>query len=65
MQPHPELFQDGDPAPIANSPPRSPKLSHLLGMTRAEFFNTYFTGQKDLMVAWRARPSAQFLPGVN
>lgn len=62
-----ELFQDGDPAPIANSLATvTEKLSHLLGMTRAEFFNTYFTGQKDLMVMARmtAPERAQFLSRV-
>ncbi|HEX5004023.1 MAG TPA: SMC family ATPase [Gemmatimonadales bacterium] len=62
-----ELFQDGDPAPIANSLGTvTEKLSHLLGMTRAEFFNTYFTGQKDLMVMARmtAPERAQFLSRV-
>ncbi len=62
-----ELFQDGDPAPIANSLGTvTEKLSHLLGMTRAEFFNTYFTGQKDLMVMARmsAPERAQFLARV-
>lgn len=59
-----ELFQDGDPAPIANSLATvTEKLSHLLGMTRAEFFNTYFTGQKELavMAAMGASDRAQFL----
>ena len=62
-----ELFQDGDPAPIANSLGTvTEKLSHLLGMTRAEFFNTYFTGQKDLMVmaTMSAPERAQFLARV-
>ncbi|TFG44709.1 MAG: SMC family ATPase, partial [Gemmatimonadales bacterium] len=62
-----ELFQDGDPAPIANSLGTvTEKLSHLLGMTRTEFFNTYFTGQKDLMVmaTMSAPERAQFLARV-
>jgi exonuclease SbcC len=62
-----ELFQDGDPAPIANSLGAvTDKLSHLLGMTRAEFFNTYFTGQKELavMAAMTAPERAQFLSRV-
>ena len=62
-----ELFQDGDPAPIANSLATvTEKLSHLLGMTRAEFFTTYFTGQKDLMVMAKmsAPERAQFLARV-
>lgn len=62
-----ELFQDGDPAPIANSLGAvTEKLSRLLGMTRAEFFNTYFTGQKELavMAAMSAPERAQFLSRV-
>jgi exonuclease SbcC len=62
-----ELYQDGDPVPIANSLATvTEKLSRLLGMTRAEFFNTYFTGQKDLMVMARmtAPERAQFLSRV-
>jgi exonuclease SbcC len=62
-----ELYQDGDPVPIANSLATvTERLSHLLGMTRAEFFNTYFTGQKDLMVMARmtAPERAQFLSRV-
>lgn len=62
-----ELFQDGDSAPIANSLGAvTDKLSHLLGMTRAEFFNTYFTGQKELavMAAMTAPERAQFLSRV-
>ena len=62
-----ELFQDGDPAPIANSLGAvTEKLSRLLGMTRAEFFNTYFTGQKEIQVMARssAPERAQFLSRV-
>lgn len=62
-----ELFQDGDAAPIANSLGAvTEKLSRLLGMTRAEFFNTYFTGQKDLAVMAKATAPerAQFLARV-
>ncbi|MGH7532741.1 MAG: AAA family ATPase, partial [Gemmatimonadales bacterium] len=46
-----ELFQDGESAPIANSVLAvTERLEHLLGMVRSEFFNTYFTGQKELAV---------------
>lgn len=46
-----ELFQDGDPAPLANSGTAvTDRVTRLLGMSREEFFNTYFTQQKDLTV---------------
>jgi exonuclease SbcC len=46
-----ELYQDTDPAPIANSSAAvTERLGRILGMTRDEFFNTYFTGQKELAV---------------
>ena len=46
-----ELYQDADPAPIANSSAAvTERLGRILGMTRDEFFNTYFTGQKELAV---------------
>ena len=46
-----ELFQDGESAAIANSLQAvTERLEHLLGMVRSEFFNTYFTGQKELAV---------------
>ena len=62
-----ELFQDGEPAPIANSIQSvTDKVTRLLGMTREEFFNTYFTGQKELavMAAMSAPERAQFLSRV-
>ena len=62
-----ELFQDGEPAPIANSIQTvTEKITRLLGMTREEFFNTYFTGQKELavMAAMSAPERAQFLSRV-
>jgi len=62
-----ELYQDGDPAPIANSLASvSEKVTRLLGMTRDEFFNTYFTGQKQLAVMAAMKPieRAQFLSRV-
>ncbi|MEO6068774.1 MAG: SMC family ATPase [Gemmatimonadales bacterium] len=46
-----ELFQDGGTQPIANSLATvTERVTHLLGMIREEFFNTYFTGQKELAV---------------
>ncbi|MEO6057702.1 MAG: SMC family ATPase [Gemmatimonadales bacterium] len=62
-----ELYQDGDPAPIANSLGAvTDRVTRLLGMTRDEFFNTYFTGQKELavMAAMSAPERAQFLSRV-
>jgi len=62
-----ELFQDGDPSPIANSLQAvSDKVSRLLGMNQEEFFNTYFTGQKELAVMAAMKPveRAQFLSRV-
>jgi exonuclease SbcC len=62
-----ELYQDGDPAPIANSLGAvTERVTRLLGMTREEFFNTYFTGQKELavMAAMSAPERAQFLSRV-
>jgi exonuclease SbcC len=62
-----ELYQDADPAPIANSIGSvTDRVTRLLGMTRDEFFNTYFTGQKELavMAAMSAPERAQFLSRV-
>jgi DNA repair protein SbcC/Rad50 len=62
-----ELYQDGDPAPVAFSIGAvTERVTRLLGMTREEFFNTYFTGQKDLavMAAMSAPERAQFLSRV-
>jgi exonuclease SbcC len=62
-----ELYQDGDPAPIANSLASvTERVTRLLAMTRDEFFNTYFTGQKELavMAAMSAPERAQFLSRV-
>jgi DNA repair protein SbcC/Rad50 len=62
-----ELYQDGDPAPIAYSIGTvTERVTRLLGMTREEFFNTYFTGQKELavMAAMSAPERAQFLSRV-
>jgi DNA repair protein SbcC/Rad50 len=62
-----ELYQDGDPAPIAYSLGSvTERVTRILGMTREEFFNTYFTGQKELavMAAMSAPERAQFLSRV-
>jgi DNA repair protein SbcC/Rad50 len=62
-----ELYQDGDPAPIAYSIAAvTEKVTRLLAMSRDEFFNTYFTGQKELavMAAMSAPERAQFLSRV-
>jgi exonuclease SbcC len=46
-----ELYLDRAAAPIANSTTGVTEvLRRRLGMTRDEFFNTYFTGQKELSV---------------
>ncbi len=62
-----ELFLDGSDQPIANSLTAvTDLLQRRLGMTRGEFFNTYFTGQKELnvMAAMGASERAQFLSRV-
>ncbi|MGZ8415013.1 MAG: AAA family ATPase, partial [Gemmatirosa sp.] len=62
-----ELYLDGATTPIANSITAVGELlQRRLGMTRAEFFNTYFTGQKELNVMAAMGPSerAQFLSRV-
>ncbi|HPV77530.1 MAG TPA: SMC family ATPase [Gemmatimonadaceae bacterium] len=62
-----ELYLDGADQPIANSLTAvSELLQRRLGMSRAEFFNTYFTGQKELNVMAAMGPSerAQFLSRV-
>ena len=62
-----ELYLDGAAAPIANSITGVTELlTRRLGMTRDEFFNTYFTGQKELSVMAAMGPSerAQFLSRV-
>ncbi len=46
-----ELFQDRQPQPIADSQQEvSGRITRVLGLSREEFFNTYFTGQKELAV---------------
>jgi exonuclease SbcC len=62
-----EVYLDGASAPIANSITSvTDLLTHRLGMTREEFFNTYFTGQKELSVMAAMGPAerAQFLSHV-
>src|SRR3954468_20222322 len=59
-----ELYLDRAPAPIANSISGvSEVLRRRLGMTLDEFFNTYFTGQKELSVMAAMGPTerGQFL----
>ncbi len=46
-----QLFQDGSGDPVADSAQTVTNwIQRLLGMSRDEFFNTYFTGQKELAV---------------
>src|SRR3954462_11369265 len=62
-----ELYLDGSETPIANSLTGvTEMLRRRLGMSREEFFNTYFTGQKELDVMAAMAPSerAQFLSRV-
>ncbi len=62
-----ELFLDGGEQPIANSVSTvAEMLQRRIGMTRTEFFNTYFTGQKELAVmqSLTAGERAQFLSRV-
>ena len=62
-----ELYQDGDPSPVANSIGAvTDRVTRLLSMTRDDFFNTYFTGQKDLSAFARMTgpERAQFLSRV-
>jgi exonuclease SbcC len=62
-----EVYLDGGAAPVANSISAVNELvARRVGMTRAEFFNTYFTGQKELAVMAALGPTerAQFLSRV-
>jgi exonuclease SbcC len=62
-----ELYLDGADQPIANSTTGVTELlQRRLGMSRAEFFNTYFTGQKELNVMAAMKPveRAQFVSRV-
>ena len=62
-----ELYQDGDPSPVANSIGAvTDRITRLLSMTRDDFFHTYFTSQKDLAALARMSgpERAQFLSRV-
>jgi exonuclease SbcC len=62
-----ELYLDGAATPIANSTSAvTDILRRRLGMTQQEFFNTYFTGQKELgvMAAMGPAERSQFLSRV-
>ncbi|HEX7545231.1 MAG TPA: SMC family ATPase [Gemmatimonadaceae bacterium] len=62
-----ELYLDGGEQPIADSATTVGELlQRRLGMSRSEFFNTYFTGQKELavMAMLSATERAQFLSRV-
>lgn len=62
-----ELYLDGGEQPVAVSVTAvAEMLQRRIGMTRTEFFNTYFTGQKDLAImhALSAGERAQFLSRV-
>jgi DNA repair protein SbcC/Rad50 len=53
-----ELYLDGASQPIANSTSSvTQQVQHKLGMTLGEFFNTYFTGQKELNVMAGMKPA--------
>jgi exonuclease SbcC len=58
------LYLDGGARPIVTAlRDVSARLTRVLGMTREEFFHTYFTGQKELalMAAMRPTERGQFL----
>jgi exonuclease SbcC len=62
-----ELYLDDEESPIANTPSGvTERLQRLLGMSRDEFFRTYFTGQKELalMAALASSERARFLSKV-
>src|SRR5438477_397192 len=62
-----EVYLDGAASPIANTVSGvTDLLRRRLGMTQQEFFNTYFTGQKELSVMAKMGPAerAQFLSRV-
>jgi exonuclease SbcC len=62
-----EVFLDGDTSAIATSTNGVTELlQRRLGMSRTEFFNTYFTGQKQLSIMASMGPveRAQFLSRV-
>ncbi len=52
-----ELYQDGEADPIADSASAvTERLNRIIGMSREEFFNTYFTGQKELAIMGSMTP---------
>lgn len=62
-----EVFLDGGDTPIASTITGATELlQRRIGMTRSEFFHTYFTGQKelDVMAALGAAERARFLSRV-
>lgn len=62
-----ELYLDGDPIPIATSPSAvTERLQRIMGMSKDEFFKTYFTGQKELaaMAAMASTERGRFLSKV-
>ncbi|MBA2708625.1 MAG: SMC family ATPase, partial [Gemmatimonadaceae bacterium] len=62
-----QLYLDDEASPIADTPSGvSERLQRLLGMSKDEFFRTYFTGQKELalMATMGASERARFLSKV-
>lgn len=62
-----ELYLDGDSVPIANSPGAvTERLQRIMGMSKDEFFKTYFTSQKELaaMAAMASPDRGRFLSKV-
>ena len=62
-----ELYQDGGSSPVASSAREvTARLERLFGMSRTEFFHTYFTGQKELAAFQAMGPTdrARFLSRV-
>ncbi|MBI3983292.1 MAG: SMC family ATPase [Gemmatimonadetes bacterium] len=62
-----ELYQDALETPVVSGHHEvTARVQRLLGMTREEFFNTYFTGQKELtvMAQMGATERARFLSRV-
>ena len=62
-----ELYLDGDPVPIANSSGGvTERLQRIMGMSKDEFFKTYFTSQKELagMAAMASPDRGRFLSKV-
>jgi exonuclease SbcC len=62
-----ELYLDGDPTPIASTPTAvTDRLQRIMGMSKDEFFKTYFTGQKELaaMAVMAAPDRGRFLSKV-